>query len=765
MSYIRTSIFDRDSTISVELDQLDEIQDIIHSGWLVKRGRLDSGLHTWKARYFVLSSDFLFYFRDEISNKPLGKIHTKNLSVTNIAQNESDTFAFVTFEKTMYVKTIDQKDKNDWFEAIKTLQSEISRNEAKKSVEAIELKRRESLETIGPPKPVETEKVSVNQPNPVEPERQSVSISVPKKSGSSARDLSEMNTVNAILDDEMGTAHFRRYLETEYSHWQLDFWLDVRRFIDAVQVQEKIGFPTEGREELLKLSIKICNNYVHEGMETTVNIGKTLRDPLLKWNEMSQKFLENNEIVEWTAEYMSMILDNVTKIFQRAKHDVFKMLRGSYRRFKKSHLFDELSNAITQEEGEEDIVVSRGSCLKEDCDCKIYVQEAEKTHTSCASCKHFYEEHRNLSEPVENSSSKDSGGKPKVTMEQRKKLKLLLGKSVSDFENEEQKSSRREFLFDNMTALLYHPTDPLEVSDRRFKLKKYKNCFLGSEMVNRLEKRLKISRSETLGVVSEMMSHNIFYSVDKSRTEFIDGKFYYKFYKDKYDEIIQRGKLLDFKEETSESNKKRKTDDKKVKAEKSKSTRTKTERQEEEISKTAKTKEAEPSKKSDSRKNAGGSRRKAKSPDRSEESENSSDIEEAEMNLFDMLANSNKEYNRRQPFTNIINKPKTVTKPPEVKEPVKKTAAKKEDQLKESEKKIQNSGAEKEKAVEEKKLPEQVEEGKFVGAEKDHEEKSQTSVETDSEVAKDHSKKHRKHRKKKKRRRKKKQKDSETENE
>ena len=78
----------------------------------------------------------------------------------------------------------------------------------------------------------------------------------------------------------------------------------------------------------------------------------------------------------------------------------------------------------------------------------------------------------------------------------------------------------------------------LEIKDRRYNLKKYPQCFVGSEAVAWLTKNLNISSEEAIKIgqrlVREKWIHHVFDDHD-----FKDGNFFYRFYWDE-DELIQK---------------------------------------------------------------------------------------------------------------------------------------------------------------------------------------------------------------------------------
>ena len=73
-----------------------------------------------------------------------------------------------------------------------------------------------------------------------------------------------------------------------------------------------------------------------------------------------------------------------------------------------------------------------------------------------------------------------------------------------------------------------HVSEELEIKDRRWKLRIFKNCFVGEEAVTWLCKRLQISRSEAIEIGQKCLEQGYFYHVLEEHY-FEDGYFYYRF--------------------------------------------------------------------------------------------------------------------------------------------------------------------------------------------------------------------------------------------
>lgn len=71
----------------------------------------------------------------------------------------------------------------------------------------------------------------------------------------------------------------------------------------------------------------------------------------------------------------------------------------------------------------------------------------------------------------------------------------------------------------------------LTVKTRRYKLKLYHHCFVGSEAVDWLSANLKISREKAVKLGQQLVKAKIIYHV-KNEHDFEDGELFYRFYKD-----------------------------------------------------------------------------------------------------------------------------------------------------------------------------------------------------------------------------------------
>ncbi|MES1920545.1 phosphatidylinositol-3,4,5-trisphosphate binding [Bonamia ostreae] len=180
MSTARRSIFEQESSISIEITKSDLAKRTFHQSWLVKRGGFKSGIKHWKKRFFVLKEDYLYYFKNLEAEKPLGKFSTKHLSTTLIGEKkESRNFAFVTYERTIYARAYSVQERNKWCDAVKSLQQKILENSRERalSTEKLVVEIKDLKKAIPPSSPTPPEMTSKNN--------------------------TEMNTLNTILSDEI----------------------------------------------------------------------------------------------------------------------------------------------------------------------------------------------------------------------------------------------------------------------------------------------------------------------------------------------------------------------------------------------------------------------------------------------------------------------------------------------------------------------------------------------------------------------------------
>lgn len=71
----------------------------------------------------------------------------------------------------------------------------------------------------------------------------------------------------------------------------------------------------------------------------------------------------------------------------------------------------------------------------------------------------------------------------------------------------------------------------IEIQDRKYRLTTYKQCFVASEVVEWMEKRYILSKSEAIRLGQELIDLKIIHHVSDEH-DFQDGYFFYRFYSD-----------------------------------------------------------------------------------------------------------------------------------------------------------------------------------------------------------------------------------------
>ena len=81
----------------------------------------------------------------------------------------------------------------------------------------------------------------------------------------------------------------------------------------------------------------------------------------------------------------------------------------------------------------------------------------------------------------------------------------------------------------DLASEMMSPTDGVPVKTRKYLLKSYPNCFLGSEAVSWLAKRKDCSKPAALALGNQLFKAGlIHHAVDKSKP-LLDGFFFYRF--------------------------------------------------------------------------------------------------------------------------------------------------------------------------------------------------------------------------------------------
>ncbi len=93
-----------------------------------------------------------------------------------------------------------------------------------------------------------------------------------------------------------------------------------------------------------------------------------------------------------------------------------------------------------------------------------------------------------------------------------------------------QNNTSNNFDLDNLVAKM-RGKDGLAIKTRRYQLKLYQRCFVGTEAVDWLTKNLQISRTEAVAIGQELIDKKVVHHVNNEHL-FKDEPLFYRFYED-----------------------------------------------------------------------------------------------------------------------------------------------------------------------------------------------------------------------------------------
>eukprot|EP01090_Pellita_catalonica_P023024 TRINITY_DN9203_c0_g1_i1.p1 TRINITY_DN9203_c0_g1~~TRINITY_DN9203_c0_g1_i1.p1 ORF type:complete len:364 (+),score=59.39 TRINITY_DN9203_c0_g1_i1:100-1092(+) len=80
-----------------------------------------------------------------------------------------------------------------------------------------------------------------------------------------------------------------------------------------------------------------------------------------------------------------------------------------------------------------------------------------------------------------------------------------------------------------LVSQLLNTKTGIEIKDRKWHLKRYRNCFVASELVDWLEENQNVVRAEAVSLAQRMQQAQIFAHVSDKKRIFSDGKFFFRF--------------------------------------------------------------------------------------------------------------------------------------------------------------------------------------------------------------------------------------------
>lgn len=152
-----------------------------------------------------------------------------------------------------------------------------------------------------------------------------------------------IDTCKKLLTTLKGKEAFQTYLEGEFAVQHLFFYEDVEELESRVEVYKKEGFNSQRWDKIVSIIKDFHKHYIVEESLSTINVGKKLKRPLI---DLHQELSEDSSLPE---DDMEERIQEILTLYVDAKGDVFRMLRGSYRRFKRSEEFTDLKKSMAAE--------------------------------------------------------------------------------------------------------------------------------------------------------------------------------------------------------------------------------------------------------------------------------------------------------------------------------------------------------------------------------------------------------------------------------
>lgn len=542
-----------------DIDSDSNNENILHSGQLQK-----INISRSPNRWFVLTDSSLKFYKDSDRRKLKGKLKTSALVAMPRTSKSSD-FTFITFEKTIRVRAENEEIASEQLNVIKILGGEIESRSRTRSIEVIKKNIKKHKSTSKTKSQGKDENSNQIDPEPVSKVSEGTKELEDKLENlgesQNKEDESQAETCEAVLEDPLGAKWFSEYLKGEYTEQHLHFQLEVKEFSLLIEKGDENSFPDSILMEIFSKSFSLFDTYIIEGTDTTINIGKKVRDPITFINRLLKDVCENSDWKTQDKEEKSQRINAIVHLYQCAQLDVFKMLRGTFRRFKRSKIYSKFVDEIKRTsvcEVESISLSPRAACKKEDCNCEQFTVPTNKRLKTCTSCTHFYEEHATIDLDLNENFDQFRGKQAEsmVSMKQRQKLQMLLGMSEDDFhecEAELKTDSRKKFLEETIFAILNCPTHPLHLEERRFTFKKVTHCFLSKDLISCISKRLSVSNTEARHVAEEMLDYELFKPVMKTEQGFIGGKFQYRLTRKMLKRIDELQKISNLDEVSSMS--------------------------------------------------------------------------------------------------------------------------------------------------------------------------------------------------------------------
>eukprot|EP01083_Nonionella_stella_P123156 370959_1 len=163
-----------------------------------------------------------------------------------------------------------------------------------------------------------------------------------------------IDTLQKLMLSREGAQSFHNYMTDEFAVQHLYFFADVEALAVRRQRYKKRGLNRKRVEKFVEICLQFYDIYIGPEADLVINIGKRQKAPItalvanLRRNRFpAQVQLTNDRSIGAEAEAVDIIME----IFLKIQREVYKSLRDSFRRFKRSEKYGELiENLNTQRE-------------------------------------------------------------------------------------------------------------------------------------------------------------------------------------------------------------------------------------------------------------------------------------------------------------------------------------------------------------------------------------------------------------------------------
>eukprot|EP01083_Nonionella_stella_P120644 361654_1 len=152
-----------------------------------------------------------------------------------------------------------------------------------------------------------------------------------------------INTTEKLLKSREGFLAFERFLATEFSVQHIYFWRDADEFRRQIKAYRRPCTFHRMQRRLVKVRKcvrRLWQDYFEKGSVHQINIGNAMLNHMTDLYEQVNRrgFCSDKQGISSIIEE----LERIDRVIQRIQYDVFKMLRNSYRHFRRQQAFRDL---------------------------------------------------------------------------------------------------------------------------------------------------------------------------------------------------------------------------------------------------------------------------------------------------------------------------------------------------------------------------------------------------------------------------------------